>query len=1032
MKDAKLCSLLLLLGLLSACTRPEADSAKIKVVLPQQISGKMEAFTSTEILAHVVINVTGDGLTSPVLMTWDSCRDCANAPAAPSSFNVDVPTGKNRLFQVLAVYADSTSGGMRFYYGDVSKSLEGATATVAIAISPLGGSLPVISGRIGGQYITNYVGSDAKGPTGTISVKFSPAANKPAMLIGTENMANGWFQAMALTGVNLQYELKDLFTGQVSTLWNQPVGLDSPMFFPTESGNRDRRLRVAIPIHQRDDGSGVYKVNEADILVWGYWWAGTYATTAVSAPSPFATHAVCWNNAGLTSASQIKLYNSTSTNLNLSYSTSGTTPTNAALINASSPVSWIAIIGGVEGATSPCTGQNTAALYDKLLPVMAPLINQMGGDSAMGLKGFLRRSLATGLPVSIAKNPTSTDIAGQVFPGVQSIISGYRFYARMTGAQTHVNDETIDCAAFAQDQVPGFTLIGSGNVDSNGNFAINTSMTAAQRTSGGLGVVMCPVLSQSTARSGGYLDAFLFSETPSVPPTGLSWINPPIGMSSGVCRAVQVGLTGPGTVSNTQNRTVNLSTESSAGVYGTFYSSSGCASGALGQVAIPSGSLFSNIFYVKFAGAASNYFKLIATDAAFSLTNGVHQGSYGTPSTLSQFKIQPEVLRVMGSQCQPFVLARTGANGVPTNMNESSVGDVTGVSLSFIELNSSTPVTPTGAMIVTSCTETTGLTSVDFTSGVSEKPLFLKTTAGFSSADFRLRATYSSGAQGDAFVNPSPVAARLHVSAMAPLYQGGCASTSVQLIDAASNPVSAFVPYRLNFDTAHLQIFSDATCTTPRTPATLFTSGSGSDSFFVKALTGPTMTPLYLDSIFVSQQETMAITILGDNCRNSATMTGAICQSNANLRYVGESNGFQLVTTPGGCTNSVTPTCSGTDSLTLALNQYGNSLSGLNSDGYNNSSIFAGTLDSPAAEYCENLQYAGFSDWYLPDTAELEVIYLRSGVGTLDGLNTSMPYLSSNPGGNTTQVGIFNFNNGTIAYGNRNDAVYHVRCMRRM
>ena len=85
-----------LLGMgLSACTRPSNESSQAQVALPPQLilSKQLEGSLtdSFDRLEHVVINISGDGIPEPILLTWDSCRGCPNAPsrrpASPWTFH---------------------------------------------------------------------------------------------------------------------------------------------------------------------------------------------------------------------------------------------------------------------------------------------------------------------------------------------------------------------------------------------------------------------------------------------------------------------------------------------------------------------------------------------------------------------------------------------------------------------------------------------------------------------------------------------------------------------------------------------------------------------------------------------------------------------------------------------------------------------------------------------------------------------------------------------------------------------------------
>ena len=113
-------------------------------------------------------------------------------------------------------------------------------------------------------------------------------------------------------------------------------------------------------------------------------------------------------------------------------------------------------------------------------------------------------------------------------------------------------------------------------------------------------------------------------------------------------------------------------------------------------------------------------------------------------------------------------------------------------------------------------------------------------------------------------------------------------------------------------------------------------------------------------------------------------IVGQACWAAGNI-YVGSYKGHQYFTTPGGCTDSGTPTCAGgTDTVTKAwANSSGttaNNINAIATDDYEYGAMQSATLaasytDTDAAKFCENMNYGGYTNWYLPAKKELVLVY---------------------------------------------------------
>ncbi len=353
---------------LIGCTRPKEDSSQISIVLPKNISpsNKLSA-QSVNVLAHLVVNVTASDM-PPIYISKDSCNsgNCA-AAGLSNQFTVEIPKGSDRSFQVLAVYQDSVTTGMTFYYGDTVKTLSNSDETVAISLTNVG-----ISNSYGGSISGRYIDSTGfiQGPTGVVFMKYNPPNNKPPMVIDRESIVNGWFNFFGLNNVKFTYVLEN---GRV--LFDGPMALND---FPLNQ----QVAKIWIPVSQRNEGGGSpnWKPQEASQNVVG--WFSDAANASLIA-GKFASRGS--GDANISVMTKTARFTNNATLLSPNTSPPATATLDALLMDSTASCSNVYYVSG--GSTSAVAA---ADQFDIHIPVKPAFIDTNGKDSVAGFKGLFK------------------------------------------------------------------------------------------------------------------------------------------------------------------------------------------------------------------------------------------------------------------------------------------------------------------------------------------------------------------------------------------------------------------------------------------------------------------------------------------------------------------------------------------------------------------------------------------------------------------------------------------------------------------
>ncbi len=258
-----------------------------------------------------------------------------------------------------------------------------------------------------------------------------------------------------------------------------------------------------------------------------------------------------------------------------------------------------------------------------------------------------------------------------------------------------------------------------------------------------------------------------------------------------------------------------------------------------------------------------------------------------------------------------------------------------------------------------------------------------------------------------------------------------------------------------------------ASCTVGVRSAKSLSLGSVSGGMSIVASTGGSSTVTLAGSILSICTGTTSSPAVGAACTGGAIYLGSLSWGSSS---VSSGPTDRYMTTPGGCTDIPSPTggsgatsyttsdftpasCTGTDALTKSWNDgssnyydipnltnyttdAGTTYGATNKDnkyGSENAVEIVAITNSgnggyhAAARYCDKLSYGGYTDWYLPNRYELNL--MNTNKASIPGLHASNYYWSSTEYSNNLSW-IQRFSDGNQNLGSKN---YNglVRCVRR-
>ncbi len=835
---------------LSGCTRPQGDSSTVSLALPpkvisaktlaQQSAGALN--TEDIVLSHVVVNITGPGIPSPLLITWDKHNSTGTAP---TGFTIDVPKGNDRLIQVLGVYQSSVNDTMTLYYGDLNKSLSSATESAEVRILALGGSTPTLSGQISGRYLT----TGNAGPTGDLAIKFNPGSGKPRMLIERSTIYNGWFSVFGLSSIPLEYEVLPIGGQAPELLFGGAVTLMSPWFNPNDNNGAEwsRRLRAATPTHIRNESYGSTQGlvrEEAKLNVWGYWGNAVARTDA-----RWASRNICRDNL-FGSLNRIAKYHPTLANWSSQPSLTITTlttvgqslPSIAALTDTTvGSLGSVTFLGGSGACTT--TSHPTNTKYVEWISVSPYLVNGNGGNNSSGFYGPFR--MDANMNWISVDHTLPKKFTLMLLPGVGSVVDSVKLYKNL-GSDEDFDSDNLDCARITSDPSSrGFIFAGEAAPNATGTVVINSNINAADIASDAFGV-LCPMRAGKPYLSGAkihssYIRGFSQSGMANdlqveVPTHQASKI-----YSNGICVPIKLnGIIGANKGYIPQNTLATLSTNNSTDFK--FYSDPNC-SGVVSSVLLV-GESTTVFFKSTLTGPGSPVLTAVLA-GGLTLTKSVTIAvvdAPGTPTKTLVIRVPPTMV---AHQCYLAEYEVWHDNGTdPRVLIQFAVNsDLPSTNIQFYGTNSSP------------CTGTTQTNLVFGTTDGTRRSLYFTYTG--TAPTFSLRPTTGwiygySGGDVLPIAQPGPITNLSLSTWNVPIDQ--CVRFRIETRDSNNNrsPVTGATNVNI-ISSAGGAFYPTDACSTSTTSVTLNSGTTGIDVYYKATTTGPKSLTASTSTPFLSQ-----------------------------------------------------------------------------------------------------------------------------------------------------------------------------------
>ncbi|WP_374030693.1 hypothetical protein [Bdellovibrio bacteriovorus] len=678
-------SILAMAFFLSACDRMAVEDSKVSLKLPKTVSGKAGA-QSVSALKHIAVQVTAADMAEPVTLILDS----HDSQTLPSEVTLEIPSGNNRLIQVLAAYGTgSNDDNAIIYYGDVTKTLIGGTDSAEVPLDNLSGTQPEEEGRVYGRYLTGA----NQGPSGELKMVYRPAG-KPGIVVDRRHILGGWFEATVFKNVPVDYVLPDgSLLGNQWTLESLPVS--------------KHLMRIRMPAHSERkwvNNTNYWQDRGVDNRFMGFF---------AAQPSLLDDKKVC--SFSKTTKNNGDIYFG---NKYLSHSVLNVVPIKAFFTGTTPQTSanFASIIGGLD--ISACSSLPLSEEFNRYLILdNSNYGNELWDsfESMSGLRGGLaavREKSQDGLTVYRSTSKQGANINGPYFdisllPGIKESITSYQIYK---STQSNYAPMGYDNRCEPDElRKQGWALLRTNALPAGAGDSIrftagNIGFTPEQYAN----YIVC--LSKNNTPFGAQVafGAWTFSASPATGMNlhlGSSQYNQSSQPALNECRRVDISLTTTtGSILNANGVTATLSSGGPA----VLHTDAACSTTAVSSlnVTMPAGTQFASV-YTKSPIAQSYNISVDSNTGGLTPPSPLYISVSDAPTTVSQIEMAmnssnwysgtPTEMKLFKNGCFPMMVRLTNSS--------QSVQTSGTVDFSWYKLDGTTAYTlPSGTRLVNNCT----------------------------------------------------------------------------------------------------------------------------------------------------------------------------------------------------------------------------------------------------------------------------------------------------------------------------------------